>query len=56
MSKETISHGKQVKVSNTTHDKIYAISRTLREKTGLLHPASVVVANAVDLLEKKVGK
>ena len=56
MSNETITNCKQVKVSRTTHDKIYAISRTLREKTGLLHPASVVVANAVELLEKKVAK
>ena len=56
MSNIKITNGKQVKVSTATHDKIYAISRSLREKTGLLHPASVVVASAVELLEKKVGK
>ena len=56
MNNTILTNGKQVKVSNATHDKIYAISRTLREKTGLLHPASVVVANAVELLEKKVAK
>ena len=56
MNNETKATGKQVKVTAATHSKIYAISKVLRDKTGLRHTAEVIVANAVDLLEKRIGK